>query len=118
MAEGDDFVVIDGNPYPVQTTGARKSKGHTVGHKVRAYAGNLLSTVRAEFSEWSMVVGPISQTEYETLEESTRLGAVVDVSGTFQPGVTISASVEITSEYVADGLDYQRVVNVTIEQAE
>lgn len=118
MAEGDDFVVIAGTPYPVQVTGARKSKAHVVGHKVRAHAGNILSTVRAEFWEWPMVIGPITQEEYEVLENDVALGAIVEVSGTFQPGDTIMATVEIVSEYTPDGLDYQRVVNVTIEQAE
>ena len=115
--EGDDFIIIDGVPYPVQTTGARETVHRKVGHETTAYAGNLLSTVRDEFGEWAMIIGPISQSEFLILKAAVRLGRVVDVSGSFSPD-PIRAKVDLSADYVVDGVEYQRVVNATIVEAE
>lgn len=117
MAEGEDFVIIDAIAYPVQTSGAKESVNRKVGHETFAYAGNLLSTVRDEFGEWTMVIGPIPQPDFLVLKAAVRLGRIVDVDGTFTP-VPLRAKVDITGDYVPDGVEYQRVVNITVIEAE
>jgi hypothetical protein len=114
--EGEDFVVIDGVAYLVHTSGAKESVVYTAGHTIRSYAGNVLSTVRDEFDGWTMTVA-VSEAAYQTLKAAVRLGRIVDVEGTFTPN-PVRATVKIAGDYVPDGEDFERAVNLTIEEAE
>lgn len=91
------FLQIDGETYEVERQGARESAPERIGEEVRAFAGNLLSTVRAEKRTWEYRVPFLSASDRDSLRTAIANGTVVSVSGE-QVGSAVDCVVSVEEE--------------------
>lgn len=75
------FLTIAGVTYEVERQGAREGTPERIGEEIRAFAGNLLSTVRAEKRVWDYRVPLLSTSARNTLRTAIANGVIVSVSG-------------------------------------
>ncbi len=112
-----DFLTIAGTVYQVQRASATEKPPTYVGASKRAASGKLRSSKHDRKRGWGFTLGPMSQAAYVTLDTATADGAQVSCAGDAL-GATVTCEVVIgDSQYIADGLGFQRIVNVELQQA-
>ena len=76
------YLVVAGIVVPVSPSGGSEEEQDVIGSDSRAYAGNLRSTVNAEYRNWEFTTKPLSIADDEALRTACALGAHVVCSGT------------------------------------
>lgn len=115
------FLVIAGQSIPVAEGGAAE-RTERIGTQQSAFAGNLLSSIRAEKRVWPVTTGFLLQSEYDDLRASLALGAHVVCAGDMIGAAPVTcAAVEIgDGAYVtvtsSDGLGFMRTLAFTLRE--
>jgi hypothetical protein len=111
------FLVIAGVTMLVQTQNASEKVEH-IGKRRRAFAGNLLSTQREDFSVLTFITAPMPEADYQTLKTAVSGAAFVECSGDALKA-TEDYCVDITdSEYIPDGTGFKRIVSLELTEVE
>lgn len=113
-------LIIDGTPYEVLTTGAKRRPMRRVGRTTAAFSGKLRRTNRREFGEWEFPLAPMTTTELNALTTKARSG-FLPVEGELvgSPAAPLTCELEV-GEAVPDEDDVTGVywlTTVTIRQA-
>lgn len=111
------FLTISGVSYNVARAGA-SARAHTyAGASERAASGKLRSSKHAKKRNWQFTLGPMAEAAFQTLDAATDNGAQVPCGGDAL-GVAATCEVIINeSAHVADGLGFQRIVNIELNEA-
>lgn len=112
-------LVIAGITVPVLDGGASEQVVR-IGTQQRAYAGNLLTAIRAEKREWAIASTLVTQAEANTLRAAVALGAHVACSGDMLGGA-VTCSVEVreipfTGAATTDGTGFLRTLSLTLRE--
>jgi hypothetical protein len=88
--------------YDVLTDGAAQDEDERMGQSVRAFDGTLRSTLRTPKRVWQFTLGPLTETEYQTLRTNVGAGLQVACAGDAL-GVIVTCEVTITgAPYLQD----------------
>lgn len=112
-----DFLTIAGIVIGVDADGARERPRERGGEKVRAFAGNLRSSIRWEKRGWDVTTWIMTQAEVTTLRAAVLLGTYVTCAGDAL-GASILCDVEIQdAAYEIEGeTGFWRVLNISITE--
>ncbi len=115
------FLQLGGIVVPIQRTGATQRAPEKLGDRGRAYAGNWISTVRAEKRVWDFTTGPLLPQEFEDLAAVCALDAEITMSGDCVGLGIVTVIVEMGDvEFLSDGTvdGFLRIAKFTAREAE
>lgn len=109
------FLSIAGKVYPVTHGNASEDAPTFIGAIKRAWSGNLRRTVRVVKRQWSFVLGPVYQYEYDLLRADVATAANVTVTGDAVMNANVTAAVILgAAPFIPEDPFYRRTVSVTV----
>jgi hypothetical protein len=87
---------VAGVAYDVMTDGATEEEDERMGQSVRAFDGTLRSTMRTPKRVWQFTLGPLTETDYQTLRTNVGAGLFVTCAGDALGG-SVTCEVTITA---------------------
>lgn len=113
-----DFLTISGTPYGVDRQGAGEGARRYAGSLRPSFDNTLRNMTRSAKRTWTLTLAPMTQTQWETLDNATSLRQSVTVGGTMF-GATTPAAVCITATaipHMASGESHLRTVVLLMEE--
>lgn len=111
------FVTVASIDLDILVAGAAQNESTVVGAAKRAFAGNMRSSIRARKRAWKFTVGPVTQSQHNTLRSAVEASSgIVNCSGDAL-GATISCLVTIgDADYVQDGVSFLRRLDLVLQE--